>query len=235
MSIPELRFEPPEDWPPTDGKYETRDYYTKRTPEEKTYWEDRISELVNNMEKRETEFRLCLMYDPEMEKHFTDEIYTSHNGIVLKPYPECPERIQGIWKCFRDAGIIESKDVLKLETGRLVTEEECCLVHSKLFWQNWIESDSFSVEEREKLAKSYNSIYLNIDSVRCARLAAGGALSCVDSVISNKARSGWAVVRPPGHHADITTCAGFNKIKKLIYFNYESLHMYFLPISAKSY
>ena len=41
-------------------------------------------------------------------------------------------------------------------------------------------------------------IYLTRDTVRCARLAAGGLLQCVDSVLTDQAAAGWAVVRPPG-------------------------------------
>ena len=111
-------------------------------------------------------FRMSLMYDTEMDKHFTDEIYTSHNGIVLKPYPECPERTQGIWRSLTEAGLVEDEAVLRLETGRLVTKEECCLVHRDKFWEDWLDSESLSQEERETLAKTHNSIYLNQDSIR---------------------------------------------------------------------
>ena len=29
-------------------------------------------------------YSLCLMYEPEDEKHFTDQVYTSHNGVRLE-------------------------------------------------------------------------------------------------------------------------------------------------------
>ena len=35
------------------------------------------------------------------------------------------------------------------------------------------------------------------------RLAAGGVLECVDSVMEDKVGAAWAVVRPPGHHAEV--------------------------------
>ena len=35
------------------------------------------------------------------------------------------------------------------------------------------------------------------------RLAAGGVLECVDSVMKDKVGAAWAVVRPPGHHAEV--------------------------------
>ena len=121
-----------------------------------------------------------------MDKHFTDQIYTSHNGIVLKPYPECPERTQGIWRSLTEAGLVEDEAVLRLETGRLVTKDECCLVHGEKFWSDWIHSESLSEEERDSWARTHNSIYLTQDSVRCARLSAGGVLQCVDSVMTGE-------------------------------------------------
>ena len=54
-----------------------------------------------------------------------------------------------------------------------------------------------------------DSIYLTRDTVRCARLAAGGLLQCVDCVLTDQAGAGWAVVRPPGHHAEHSSSAGF--------------------------
>jgi len=161
------------------------------------------------MKMRKTKYRLCLMYDPETEKHFTDEAFRGVNGLVLPKVPECPERTQSIMRSFEEAGLLKSEEVVRLKTGRLVTKEECCLVHSKVFWQSWIDSDNITEEERDKLAKSLNTIFLNINSVSCARLAAGGVLSCVDSVMADEAWSGWAIARPPGHHADTSTSSGF--------------------------
>ena len=50
------------------------------------------------------------------------------------------------------------------------SREECCLVHASDFWSRWEESESMTEEERETLAKTYHCIYLNKESVRCARL-----------------------------------------------------------------
>ena len=51
----------------------------------------------------------------------------------------------------------------------IVCREECCLVHDSDFWRRWEESEAMTEEEREKLAKNYHCIYLNQESVRCAR------------------------------------------------------------------
>lgn len=42
-----------------------------------------------------------------------------------------------------------------------------------------------------------------------ARLAAGGVISAIDSVVAKEADNAFALVRPPGHHAQAATAAGF--------------------------
>jgi acetoin utilization deacetylase AcuC-like enzyme len=43
--------------------------------------------------------------------------------------------------------------------------------------------------------------YLNPDSYEAALLAAGGLLNVVDAVLMRRADNGFALIRPPGHHA----------------------------------
>ena len=42
-----------------------------------------------------------------------------------------------------------------------------------------------------------------------ALLAAGGVLQLVDAVVSGQVDNGFALVRPPGHHAEKNTALGF--------------------------
>lgn len=51
----------------------------------------------------------------------------------------------------------------------ILYREECCLVHESEFWNKLEESESMNQEDREKIAKGFHQIYLNQDSVLCAR------------------------------------------------------------------
>lgn len=51
--------------------------------------------------------------------------------------------------------------------------------------------------------------YMNADSYKAALLSAGGLLNLVDAVMSDKADNGFALVRPPGHHALVFHGMGF--------------------------
>jgi acetoin utilization deacetylase AcuC-like enzyme len=51
--------------------------------------------------------------------------------------------------------------------------------------------------------------YVTQASMGAARRAAGGTLAVLDHVLAGKSRTGFALVRPPGHHATATRAMGF--------------------------
>ncbi len=70
--------------------------------------------------------------------------------------------------------------------------------------------------ERAKLACEEGRPYLDSPDVavsqqsfEIARLAAGGVLSLVDEIMDGDSDNGFALVRPPGHHAEKDTALGF--------------------------
>jgi acetoin utilization deacetylase AcuC-like enzyme len=55
----------------------------------------------------------------------------------------------------------------------------------------------------------YGDTYVTPDSYQAACAAVGGSLEVVNAVIENRANNGFALVRPPGHHATATRAMGF--------------------------
>ena len=58
MIIPEFKFEPPENWPPASGKFDTRDYYPLRDKESQAEWDRRVAEIVIRTERRSPKYKL---------------------------------------------------------------------------------------------------------------------------------------------------------------------------------
>lgn len=54
-----------------------------------------------------------------------------------------------------------------------------------------------------------SSLYLNEHTFRSARLSCGGVIELCDAVCSGRIRNGFAIVRPPGHHAEPDRSMGF--------------------------
>jgi histone deacetylase 6 len=51
--------------------------------------------------------------------------------------------------------------------------------------------------------------YVNRHSSTAARLAIGGLVDLCEAVLQGRLRNGFAVIRPPGHHADSRKASGF--------------------------
>jgi histone deacetylase 6 len=53
------------------------------------------------------------------------------------------------------------------------------------------------------------SLYICRETARCARLSCGGVVQACLSVCSGEVRNAFAIVRPPGHHAEPDQAMGF--------------------------
>ena len=59
------------------------------------------------------------------------------------------------------------------------------------------------------MLESKSSLFVNEHSAYAARLSCGGAVEMCDAVASDRIRNGFAVIRPPGHHAEPHKSMGF--------------------------
>lgn len=55
----------------------------------------------------------------------------------------------------------------------------------------------------------HGDTYVTPQSYESALLAAGGVITAVDAIMSGRAHNGFALVRPPGHHAEADRAGGF--------------------------
>uniref|UniRef100_A0A3Q3KEV9 Histone deacetylase n=1 Tax=Monopterus albus TaxID=43700 RepID=A0A3Q3KEV9_MONAL len=152
-------------------------------------------------------FTTGLVYDSLMQKHqCMCGNSTSH--------PEHAGRIQSIWSRLQETGLRSHCECIR---GRKASLEELQTVHSEahvlLYGTNPL---------RQKLdCRSYapmfvrlpcggigvdsDTIWNEVHSSSAARLAVGSVVELVFKVASGELKNGFAIVRPPGHHAEEST------------------------------
>ncbi len=132
--------------------------------------------------------KTALVYDP----------FNLHH--TLDGHPENYRRLEGTWALLEDDGIlqrlerVESKAAPRNALLRVHTQEHVNRVQA--------------MAERGG-GRLDADTYVNVDSYQAALLAAGGVIAVVDAVMQGQVKNGFALVRPPGHHATIDRAMGF--------------------------
>uniref|UniRef100_A0A673AJJ8 Histone deacetylase n=1 Tax=Sphaeramia orbicularis TaxID=375764 RepID=A0A673AJJ8_9TELE len=156
-------------------------------------------------------FTTGLVYDPLMLKH---QCICGNTTI----HPEHAGRIQSIWSRLQETGLRSQCECIR---GRKASPEELQTVHTEdhvlLYGTNPLRQKL----DRKKLNSMFvrlpcggvgvdsDTIWNEVHSTTAARLAVGSVAELVFKVASGELKNGFAVVRPPGHHAEESTPMGF--------------------------
>ncbi|TKS67589.1 Histone deacetylase 4 [Collichthys lucidus] len=155
-------------------------------------------------------FTTGLVYDSLMQKHqCMCGNTTSH--------PEHAGRIQSIWSRLQETGLRAHCECIR---GRKASLEELQTVHSEahvlLYGTNPLRqkldcsvSPMFVRLPCGGIGVDSDTIWNEVHSSSAARLAVGSVVELVFKVASAELKNGFAVVRPPGHHAEESTPMGF--------------------------
>ncbi|XP_056000033.1 histone deacetylase 6-like [Ostrea edulis] len=127
-----------------------------------------------------------------------DELMSSHFHMWNTAFTEKPERYTGIIDRCKHYGLLDRCNRIQ---SREATDEEILTLHSPDHLRILKASESMTKEEMETLSQKYDYLYFHQDILRNARLALGSTLSLLDEVLTGKVQNGFAIVRPPGHHA----------------------------------
>lgn len=147
---------------------------------------------------RRKQRRVGLLYDERMRKHSTPD---------EERHPENPDRISSIWNMLRSAGIPQRCVVFNAKEA---DEKYILSVHSKHHIDLIKNISSKQCDStRNKMARKFNSIYFNVGSSEAAYLAAGSVIEVAERVVKGELESAFAIVRPPGHHAEYDEPMGF--------------------------
>ncbi len=112
---------------------------------------------------------------------------------------ETPQRLDVIYR------MIDEKITFALDQiePRLAAEDELTLIHTPSYVDL---VKSTAGKEHVQLDPDTSTSPKSWD-VAC--LGVGGVLNAVDSILEGKIRNGFALVRPPGHHAEASRAMGF--------------------------
>jgi acetoin utilization deacetylase AcuC-like enzyme len=129
-----------------------------------------------------------------------DETLTRHLATV--PHFERPDRIRVVAAGLAQRGLLDER----IDTRR-ATEAEVALVHAPAYVELVKrECERLDVGEHEELTTGDTDI--DATSYENALRATGGALVALEHVTASK-RAAFALVRPPGHHAEPSRGMGF--------------------------
>ncbi|MCP3927027.1 MAG: histone deacetylase [Desulfobacterales bacterium] len=129
----------------------------------------------------------------------SDNRYLDHKiGQLTK---ECPERLKNIYLEIEKPSYSK---YLKNFSPRVITDQELLAVHSQFYID---QIKHYCVHENPY---AYDrDTYLMRESLYTSQLAAGGCIVLADAIMTGEIDRGFALVRPPGHHADTGRGIGF--------------------------
>jgi len=132
----------------------------------------------------------------------TGLVYDERFLLHRAPYehPEHPGRLSAIWSRLVSDGLVPR---CRRIPAREATRQELLAVHTA---EHIDRIESTALREHAQLDPD---TYTSRESAHAALLAAGGLVDLTAAVLSRTLSNGFALVRPPGHHAEADQAMGF--------------------------
>lgn len=150
-----------------------------------------------------------IAYDSIMQKHeCTCGNHANH--------PENAARLQSIWSRLQETGLVNRCEKIK---SRRATIEELQSCHSELHMilygtnpmhrHRLLDHVQFCILPCGGIGVDSDTVWNEMHTYTAVRMAAGCVTELALRVANKDLKNGFAVVRPPGHHAEMSTPMGF--------------------------
>jgi len=156
----------------------------------------------------------------------SEERYTGMTGIYYndkcllhedaeEESVEAPRRAKEIYEGLQREGLVAR---CRRVEGRKATKAEICTVHTAPYFR-MIEDTKYKSIGTSRLSRvrsqqgihldEEKDTYFNEYSFDAACLSTGGLLEVTERVVEGRLKNGFAIIRPPGHHAEKCKAMGF--------------------------
>ena len=122
-------------------------------------------------------------------------------------HPEHMGRLPAVLQALYRDTILLQDHTLQAE-AELATTEDVLRVHAPELWQR-VQNVAATARERNQIIGLDHETLVSPASLEAALGAAGSVITACRLVLSGQARYGFALARPPGHHATTTQSMGF--------------------------
>ncbi|XP_063975199.1 histone deacetylase 4 isoform X7 [Diachasmimorpha longicaudata] len=158
-----------------------------------------------------------LAYDPLMLKH------ACVCGETVRGHPEHGGRLQSVWARLSETGLLQRCDRIRSRKATLEEIQSChSEAHALLFGTNPLNRQKLDMSKLSQLPiKSFvrlpcggvgvdsDTTWNELHTAPAARMAVGCVVDLASKTTIGDIKNGFAVVRPPGHHAETNQAMGF--------------------------
>ncbi len=127
-----------------------------------------------------------------------DDIFMNH--ITSNSHPEHPARLRAIHAILEER---EMQDIYTVLPSREATLKELQWIHTEPYIQEIEATQGCGQRQLDP------DTIVSADSYRIAKHAAGGLFVLLDALFAEEIQNGFALIRPPGHHAEANRGMGF--------------------------
>lgn len=184
-----------------------------------------VATVTLNMKQELGDFRTGLVIEVG-SRHF------DHNNRFHK---ERSQRIVSILDALKIDGTFKRCSVLNDESMKTYNSEEAFLndddylrVHRPGYMRRLDKLSNCNCDQLDSEAGQFQSIYFTQNSVQEAKRAADSLCRLVIAVVNDNLDNGFAIIRPPGHHADPGLAGGYcvlNNVAIAAAYARERLHV----------